>query len=95
LVAFTSSTVAFATGRETLPNPRIGMLVGGDFFTVMRVEPQLGRGFRPEKDQVPGRDAVAILGHDFWRQQFGADNSILGRTVRLNGIEFTIIGGAP
>ena len=36
-----------------------------------------------------------ILGHDFWEQQFGGDRSILGRTVRLNGIEFTVVGVAP
>jgi macrolide transport system ATP-binding/permease protein len=44
---------------------------------------------------VPGRDAVVVLGHDFWEKQMGADRSIIGRTVRLNGVEFTVIGVAP
>ncbi len=44
---------------------------------------------------MPGRDAVVILGHDMWERQFGADRSVLGRRVRLNGIEFTVIGVAP
>jgi hypothetical protein len=61
----------------------------------MGVEPELGRGFLPEEDQVPGRDAVVVLGHDFWEKQLGADRSIIGRKVRLNGIEFTVIGVAP
>jgi putative ABC transport system permease protein len=95
LVAFTSSTVGFATQPDALPALRMGMLVSGNFFSVMGVEPQLGRAFRPEESQVPGRDAVLILGHDFWEHEFGADRSILGRTVRLNGIEFTIVGVAP
>ena len=71
------------------------MLVSGNFFSVMRVEPRLGRTFRSDEAQVPGRDAVVILGHDFWEQQFGGERSILGRKVLLNGIEFTVIGVAP
>lgn len=94
LVAFTSVGAAFATGTETSPRLRIGMVVSGNVFRVMGVTPHLGRDFRPEEDQVPGRDAVVILGHDFW-QQLGADAAILGRTVRLNGIAFTVIGVAP
>src|SRR5204862_4559575 len=48
-----------------------------------------------EEDEVPGRDGVVMLGHDFWTQQFGADPSVLGRTVRINGVEFTVIGVTP
>ena len=95
LAAFTNATVGFATTPEETPKLRIGMLVSGNFFPVMRVEPQFGRAFRPEEDQVPGRDAVVVLGYDFWARQFGSDRSILGRKVRLNGIEFTVIGVAP
>ena len=68
LVAFTSSTVGFATQPDAPPALRMGMLVSGNFFSVMGVEPQLGRAFRPEENQVPGRDAVLILGHDFWER---------------------------
>jgi predicted permease len=95
LAAFTELTVGLATERDALPKLRLGMLVSGNFFSVMRVEPRLGRTFRSDEAQVPGRDAVVILGHDFWEQQFGGDRSILGRKVLLNGIEFTVIGVAP
>ena len=95
LVGFTGATVGFAPDADTPPKMRIGLLVSGNFFSVMRVEPQFGRTFRPDEDQVPGRDAVVILGHDFWQQQFGGDRSILGRKVRLSGIEFTVVGVAP
>jgi predicted permease len=95
LVAFNNSTVGFAADPDTPPNLRLGMLVSGNFFTVMEVEPQLGRTFRPDEDQVPGRDGVVVLGHDFWQLQFGGDPAILGRRVRLNGIEFTVVGVAP
>jgi putative ABC transport system permease protein len=95
LVAFTGATVGFAPDAETPPKLRIGLLTSGNFFSVMRVEPQLGRTFRLDEDQVPGRDAVVILGHDFWEQQFGSDPAVLGRKVRLSGIEFTVVGVAP
>jgi predicted permease len=92
LVGLTGITVGFAAKPDIPPKLRIGMLVSGNFFTVMGVEPPLGRSFRPDEDQVPGRDAVVILGHDFWEQQFGGDGSILGRKVWLSGIEFTVVG---
>jgi MacB-like periplasmic core domain len=85
LVAFTTRAFGFAARPGELPQMKTGMLVSGNLFCAIGVEPELGRGFRPEEDQVPGRDAVVVLGHDFWETQLGADRSIIGRTVRLNG----------
>ena len=73
----------------------MGMLASGNLFTVMRVEPALGRAFRPEEDQVAGRDAVVVLGHALWEQEFASDPAVLGRTILLDGHEFTVIGLAP
>ena len=61
----------------------------------MGVEPTIGRAFRPEENEVPGRDAVVILGWTMWEQEFGADRGVVGRTVRINGVPFTIIGVGP
>jgi macrolide transport system ATP-binding/permease protein len=72
-----------------------GYLVTGNFFDVLGIHMLLGRTFRPEEDQVPGRDAVMVLAHDLWKSYFAADPSVIGRKVRLNGLEFTIIGVAP
>src|SRR5262249_10109161 len=80
---------------DALPELRLALTVSGDFFRVMGVEPALGRSFSSEEDRVPGRDAVAVLSHDAWEQHFSADPKIIGRTVRLNNIEFKIIGVAP
>jgi predicted permease len=95
LAAFRDVTVGLANKPEALPQMKYGMAVSGNFFRTMGVEPEIGRGFRPEEDQVPGRDAIAILDHSLWAQQFGADRSILGREVRLNGIAFAVIGVVP
>ena len=95
LVAFHLDTFGFSPAADALPHMRMGMLVTGDFFRAMGVEPELGRSFRPDEDQVQGRDAVVVLGHDFWEKEFTADASVIGRKVRLNGIDFTVIGVAP
>jgi len=95
LVAFHLDTFGFSAAPEALPHMKMGMLVTGDFFRVMGVEPELGRSFRPDEDQVEGRDAVVVLGHDFWEKEFAADRSVIGRKVRLNGTDFTVVGIAP
>ncbi len=95
LVAFSDSTFGFATAPSELPQMKLGTFVTGNFFRVMGVQPELGRDFLPEEDHVPGRDAVLVLDHDTWQNQFAGDPSILGHRVRLDGIEFTIVGVAP
>jgi putative ABC transport system permease protein len=87
--------VGFSAERATLPRVKGGMMVSGNYFRVLGVEPQLGRGFREDEDQVPGRDAVVVLGPDFWKHEFASDPSVVGRTVHLNGTNFTVIGVAP
>ncbi|MGH9763912.1 MAG: ABC transporter permease, partial [Blastocatellia bacterium] len=72
-----------------------GMMVSGNYFQVLGVEPRLGRGFREDEDQVPGRNAVVVLGPYCWRDDFGSDPEILGKSIRLNGTEFVVIGVAP
>lgn len=83
--------------KEPGATPRVcgGMLVSGNYLRTLGVEPTLGRGFRDDEDSAPGRDAVAVLGPDFWKNEYGADPAVVGRTIRLNGRDFTIIGVAP
>jgi putative ABC transport system permease protein len=95
LVAYTISSFGFSAVAGAQSQMKSGMLVSGNFFRVLGVEPELGRTFRAEEDQAPGRDAVVILGHDFWEKELSADPAILGRRVLLSGIEFTVIGVAP
>jgi len=87
--------VGFSAEPSATPRVKGGVMVSGNFFRVLDVEPRLGRGFREEEDQVPGRDAVVVLGADFWRHEFAGDPGVVGRTVRLNGAPFTVIGVAP
>src|SRR4029079_2275004 len=87
--------VGFSAVAGATPHVRGGMLVSGNYFRVLGVEPQLGRGFRDDEDEVAGRDAVVVLGPDFWKHEFASDRSVVGRTVRLNGADFTVVGVAP
>lgn len=87
--------VGFSAEPGATPRIKGGMMVSGNYFRVLGVEPWLGRSFRDDEDQVPGRNAVVVLGPDFWRLEFAGDPSVLGRTIRLNGTDFTVIGVAP
>jgi predicted permease len=87
--------VGFSAEPGTTPRIKGGMMVSGNYFHVLGADPRLGRGFREDEDQVPGRDAVLVLGPDFWRHEFASDPSVLGKTVLLNGTKFTVIGVAP
>jgi putative ABC transport system permease protein len=95
LTAFKFLPMRFSVKAGALPQLKMGAVVTGDFFHVLRVEPALGRAFRPDEDRVPGRNAVVVLSHDAWKQQFASDPAILGRKVQLNGIDFEVIGVAP
>ncbi len=64
------------------------------FFSVMGVEPALGREFLPEEDRPGGRPAV-LLSQPFWQRRFGADRHILGRSIGLDGISYTVVGVLP
>lgn len=65
-----------------------------NFFSMLGTQPVLGRGFAPGED-VPGRDAVAVIGYGLWQQLFGGDRRALGSTIRIDGMPLTIIGIAP
>jgi len=70
--------------------------VGRDYFAILGATPLLGRTFTPE-DHAIGADGslLAILSEATWRQEFGADESIVGRDIRLQNRVFTVIGVMP
>ena len=92
-----TQTLAAGLARDTTGSAQgvLGRAVTANYFDVMHVRPDLGRGFTAEEDRVPGRDAVVVLAHETWTQRFGADPGIVGREVRLSGRPFTVIGVAP
>src|SRR5258708_11996116 len=87
--------VAFSAEPAATPRIKGGVIVLSNLFHVFGGEARVGRGFREGEDQVPGRNAVGVLGPNFWKHEFASDPGVLGRTIRLNGTEFTVIGVAP
>jgi predicted permease len=63
-------------------------------FSVLGVGPQMGRGFSAEEG-IRGHEHVVVLTWEMWRNQFGGDRGIVGRTIKLNGFPFTVIGVMP
>jgi putative ABC transport system permease protein len=73
----------------------LGEFVSASYFGTLGLAPLLGRSFRPEEDAAPGAHPVAMLSHELWRQQFGSDAGVLGRTLRVNGVALEVIGVGP
>jgi putative ABC transport system permease protein len=81
-----------ADGAEPERVPRAG--VTSDFFSVLGVQPFLGRTFVPEEDK-PGPSTVALLSHGLWKRRFGGDHGIVGREVFIGARPITVIGVMP
>ncbi len=73
----------------------IGEIVSEDYFRVLGVHTALGRSFLPEEFRAVGAGPVAVLSHGFWRSRFGGDTRVVGRTFRMNGVAYTVVGVAP
>jgi predicted permease len=72
-----------------------GQLVSGNFFSVLGVEPALGRFFRPDEDKGGSSAPTVVISNSFWQRQLGGDRAALGRVLVLNGASYTVIGVAP
>jgi putative ABC transport system permease protein len=64
------------------------------FLDVLGLTPQLGRGFRPDED-IPGKDRVVLLSDHLWHSTFGASPNVVGKTLHVNAMDFTVIGVLP
>jgi hypothetical protein len=85
---------SFNIGEETDPTRGIGARVTADYFSVLGVQPLLGRFFTME-ESTPGRDNVLVLTQSFWESNYGADPGIVGKVIHLGGTPYTIVGVAP
>ncbi|HZD45062.1 MAG TPA: ABC transporter permease, partial [Acidobacteriaceae bacterium] len=72
-----------------------GEFVSANYFSLLGIPLHFGRGFLPEEDVVPGRDAVAVISDALWKSRFRADAAILGREIRINDISFKVVGVTP
>jgi putative ABC transport system permease protein len=68
--------------------------VSPNFFSVLGVQPTLGRAFAPDENQ-PGRDHVVMLSHSLWQRKFNSDQTIIGKTLVLTNTNYTVVGILP
>jgi putative ABC transport system permease protein len=77
-----------------LPQEVVLQDVSANFFSVLGVNPILGTGFTDENNK-PGHDNVVVLSFGFWKEHYGSDRSIAGKTILINGHPLTVVGVAP
>ena len=83
------------TAADTGADPVRAELVSGNYFEALRVGPSVGRVFSAASDdRVDRGHPVVVLGHGYWRDRFGGDTHVVGRTVRVNGQPMEVVGVA-
>lgn len=70
-----------------------GEIVSWDLFPLLGIRPALGRGFLPSEERAGTH--VVILSHELWQSRFGGNRKIIGRSIKINGELFTVVGVAP
>jgi predicted permease len=93
LLCWGEASLSLSTGGEA--EQLTGMLVSGNYFDVLGVQPALGRSFLPDEDRTPGAHPVVVISHGLWQRRFGGTPNMIGQEVNLNGHAFTVIGVAP
>ncbi len=76
------------------PEQVSGLRVTASFFRVLGVSPFLGRGFTDDEEQT-GRDRVVVLSYGLWSRRYGADPTLVGRTIAMDGQAYTVVGVMP
>lgn len=87
-----ATTINLSTSGE--PKLTAAELVSGTYFSVLGVSPALGRLLTIDDDQAPGSSPVVVLSYDFWKNQFGSAQDIVGRRVLVNQYPMTVVGVA-
>ncbi len=78
-------------------DPIDGAFVSGRYFDVLGVQPRLGRGFTPDDDRRGGglHGPVVVISHRFWQRRFSSDPAVIGKTLQLSNVTYTVVGVAP
>ncbi|HMD08899.1 MAG TPA: ABC transporter permease [Candidatus Acidoferrum sp.] len=84
----------YNVGGKERPEAIQAATVAPSFFSILRVQPLLGRGFTPDDDR-PGQGHVVVLGNALWRERYGADPAVVGQKIVLDGETYSVIGVMP
>ncbi len=89
-----SAGKGYSLSGDSDPERVSGLRVSAEFFDVLGVKPSLGRTFLPEEEK-PGKHQVVVLSDSLWRSRYNADLAIVGKTVRIDSEDHTVIGVMP
>jgi predicted permease len=89
-----STDVMYTLTGAGEPAPITGYEFSAEYFRVLGVAPLIGRTFAPEEEQE-GKNHVVVLGYRLWQSRFGADRSLVGKTIILDGAPYTVVGVMP
>lgn len=90
-----SGTSEFSLSQGGQPELVKGEFVSANYFSVLGVDISTGRAFLPEEDRIAEAQPVVVLSYGLWQRRFGGDPNLIGGSVSLNGLTFTVIGVAP
>ena len=93
IAAFSEQAMNFSE-EGPAPERFRGAFVSANAFQLIGARPVLGRAFRPDDDRE-GASPVVIIGHEVWRNRYQSDQSVIGRSIRVNGVATTVIGVMP
>lgn len=93
LVGMAPRPAEIQIGNETIRIRR--QFVSGNLFPAFGLRPAIGRLFTPDDDRIPGGHPQVVISHHFWERGFGSDPAVLGKTFRLSGQLYEVIGVGP
>jgi predicted permease len=85
--------LAWSGGAE--PRQVNGQLVSANYFDMLGLQPAAGRFFLPDEDTKLNGNTVAVISHSFWVNKLGADPTIVGKSLTLNAMPYTVVGVGP
>src|SRR6202171_891878 len=91
LAVYFNQSLTLTDGKEAIHLQ--AEAVSANLFAVLGIQPILGRAFSPNEDEPGNR--VVVLSHGLWQRRFGGDPAIIGKSLRLNGEQFQVIGVMP
>jgi putative ABC transport system permease protein len=94
MAIFDSGGRGYNLSQGSDPERVSGVRVSSQFFTVLGVQPLLGRGFLPDEESA-GNDHEVVLSYPLWMRRYAGDPSLVGKTIRIDGESFTVVGIMP
>ncbi|UCD48665.1 MAG: ABC transporter permease [Phycisphaerales bacterium] len=95
LIAYTSGKLSSGVHVGDSVERVASLAVSGNYFSVLGIQPAIGRFFLPEEESGRGAQSVAVISHGLWRRFFDGDPAVLGQTISISNYPLTVVGVTP